>query len=564
MERYIPSEAIELSIVGSPQHRPCVSLIANCRAIINYTSRENETVIEKANGGIDIYSMGDDRTDGVLTVYSASRADAEIIEEIRRRKIPCYIYPRIEGSAKLNMPLIRGIGTDPVDNVTVDMDLDLGGATLLYMIEGDSTTGFYLRKVEEQAFPYLRGVVTGNGEVAEFPTGRGYASFNEVLNHIPDSALSNIHDSPWASNEWELTAGTYDVDGGYKPSPWRDGSSLWLKGVAGCWESGNMNLGFINGHSHLSFLYRLEGTLDVSINYGGGVLDMFQVTSGSGYYTKKLTRQGTFPTATVRFAISSGNWAEIDAPQFINFLGKHYVQYRAAVLGDGDYVQGAKGVISDWSLFVDCDIGSDMCPSGTAANRDGVVYVAGLCQPAWENKETTYKNTLAFAEGYDGSSIELRFGADNIGESVMLFINGATSFFVSVAGHVLGDTYAWMLYSGYENGTAKAWVHVIRLRNGAEYRTHGTGITSFIKRVYLGCRSSAGYNFDGIIGGVTAGSCRWDEAPHVVERLADYANLDYMRRLAGRKFRLLNGLSPRAVDRQFWEGPISIQEIEAI
>lgn len=569
MERYVPADKIQLSIVGSPAHRPNLSLVANCSALVKLSSRENENVIQKSGGGADVYSMGRDEIDGVLNVLSASRADAELIEEIRERKIPVYIYPRIEGSVRFLMPLVRGIGTDPVDDITVTHALTLAANTTLYMIEGDASTGYHLRAVAAADFPFMRGVASSNCEVTEFPAGRGYTALRPVKNFIPDSAFATWADAPYIAGEWSFSGGVFDTTVGSKTSPWHDGLSMWLYTTASTLGSPAFVLNNVTTAASLSFFYRVSGTLQVTIDYGGGTTDVYTVLSGSGYFTDVTAKSGSFAVVNVKFVLTAGEYAEIAAPQLIHIQGEQCGQYRAVVMGSGNAVQGE---LTASSLKIESAIGfgMDVWPTQFATGDiDGVVCVSGLFQSLAVDIVNVNHSTIAFVDNTIASGLgdfELRFGSHASAEKFILLSGNTVRDTATVTGHQLGDVYGWVLYSGYDANAEGIGAKIVRLRDGAEYTVDATagGALAFPNRVYIGCRTTAGFNAQGIVGAVTVSSCLWREAGILADKLGDFGQVDYWRRLLGRQYRIRNTLSPKGVNREFWEGSLPFFQIEVI
>lgn len=568
MERYVPEDKIQLSIVGSPAYRPNISLVANCSALLNLGEEDNENAIKKSGGGSDIYRMGPGETNGSLIIKSASREDAEIIEEMRLRGIPVYIYPRIEGSVRCLMPLVRGIGTDPVDDITVTQALTLAADTTLYMIEGDASTGYHLRAVAASSFNYMRGVAASNCEVTGFPAGHGYASMRPAKNFIPDSAFATWADAPYIAGEWSFSGGVFDTTVGSKASPWHDGLSMWLYTTASTLEAPTFVLNNVTTAASLSFFYRVSGTLQVTIDYGGGTTEVYTILSGSGYFNDVTSESGSFAAVNILFTLTTGEYAEIAAPQLIHIEGEECGQYRAVIMGSGNAVQGE---LTAASLKIESAIGfgMDVWPTQfVTADIDGVVCVSGLFQSLATSIVMVNHSTIAFVDNTLAAAMgdfELRFGSHASAEKFILLAGGTVRDSVTVTGHRLGDVYGWVLYSGYNANTGGIGAKMVRLRDGAEYTaTSGAETLAFPNRIHIGCRTTAGYNAQGIIGAVTVSSCLWSEAGILADKLGDYGQVDYWRRLLGRKMRFRNTLSPKGVNREFWENTLPFFEIEAI
>jgi hypothetical protein len=269
------------------------------------------------------------------------------------------------------------------------------------------------------------------------------------------------------------------------------------------------------------------------------------------------------------FVLTAGEYAEIAVPQFVHILGEESGQYRACIVGSGNAVQGEL-TASALSIESAVGFGMDVWPQGSAADVDGVVVVAGLFEPNTEDLRNTNHSTIAFVDNTLAAGLgdfELRFGANTgtADDKFNLCSGGSVEDSALVAGHVLGDVYGWALYSGYDSNTGKIGATIVRLRDGAKYTLSWNGeVLAFPNRVHVGCRSSAGFNAQGIVGAVTLSACKWDEAPAIAESLGDYKQVDYWRRLLGRQMKLKNTLSPRAVSREFWENSVPFVEIDTI
>jgi hypothetical protein len=106
---------------------------------------------------------------------------------------------------------------------------------------------------------------------------------------------------------------------------------------------------------------------------------------------------------------------------------------------------------------------------------------------------------------------------------------------------------------------------LVKMSTGTSYLVEYAGGIGFANRLYVGCRSTAGYGSDSILSGVTVSSVSsLVNAKAIANRLGSLSVADLFRRTAGRWYQLEQQTTPRRFDRRGWSGQLIGREVKAI
>jgi len=578
MRAQTPSSTIECYVVVPPQYRPQLSTDIsflngnNLKATLTISQEKNENRIPLASGRVDIFQLGKPKNNLSLSITGADTETELVLDEIAARNIPVYVYPRAGAGLQFAMPLIRGLGTDPIDGPTVTYTLTTRAGTTIYMPHADAGHGLFLKAVDTAA-PLIDGVQSGNGTLTQIPTGRGMPFWKTRLNYFFDSLISGItYEAPYAAgSEWGAYTSASDVwgtDHGIKSSPWcTDANSYWTTSTTTTLRSYDFadSLWTLTEKS-LSFCYRVDGVMNVALKDSGGTARYsVNITSGSGRAMIDLTGTGSsYPSGYLEVSLTSGNYCEFSCPQLIDDSSldtSEYVPFLGTTSGS------VEAEIVACSLKVeDLDIGADsVAYTGTSADRDGVLFISGYCQPMFSGDYVVNSNlnTIIQSFGYD-TNLKLNIGYDgSTGLEWALYYDGTERQAVSISGHRQGDVYAFGLWSGYADGTANTQMYIVRLRDGATYG--GSYIGSMITCHTLWIGSDAGTaQSDCILSGITVESAKSSDCSNAVTRLSNAVVRNVIRNTCGRWYALDRNTSPKQYTPEANVGSYSCQEVRVI
>ena len=560
MNKPTVSSSVNCYIVVPPQYRPQLytginhDSSTNLKAAVQYTDRVNENLIPLAGGRTDVFQLGPVRKDILLSITGASAETELVLDEIIERNIPVYIYPRAGGGLQFAMPLVRGLGTDPIDGPTVTYTLTLRTGTTVYMPHADAGHGIYLKAVDTAA-PLIDGVQSTNGTMVQLPTGRGIPIWKPRLNYILNSLISGItHEVPYsAGSEWGAYTSASDVwgtDHGIKSSPWcADANSYWTTSTTTYLRSYTFgDFVYATLEKSLSFCYRVDGMMNVSLKDPGGTTRYsVNITTGSGRAMLDLTGVGiSYINAYLQVSLATGNYCEFSCPQLIDDSSldtSHYLPFLGTTSGS------VEAEIQACVLKVeDLDSAADSLPyTSTAGDRDGAMLISGYCQPMFDGDYVSSSNlqTIVQAFGY-GGSMKLNVGYDgSSGLEFALYYDATERQVAAITEHRLGDIYAFGLWSGYADGTANTQMRLVRLRDGATYGGSYIGSLLTCHTLYVGCDAGTAQS-DCILSAVTVEALDNDDCPTAVDRLADEAVRNVFRNSWGRWYHLAKATSPRA------------------
>ena len=572
MNAYTPRDGIDCFIVVPPQYRPQiytgVSFLNgnNLRAHVTITERKNENRIPLSSGRMDIFQLGKPRKDLSLKIVGSNPETERVIEEIVNRNIPVYIYPRSGGNLQLNVPLIRGLGTDPIDDATATFTLTTAAGTTVYMPRGDSGHGVYLEEIDATA-PLLDGTWTTNGTQGQLPTGRGMPFMRPFENLLKMSLMTTIvYEAPYsAGNEWGAYTSAADVwgtDHGTRQSIWcADAMSYWTTSTTTTLRSYDFNTS--GGTTiHQSFCYRVDGTMQVVLKDSGGTSRWAKnVTTGSGRIQFPTTGIASYSGAYFEVTLTSGSYAGISCWQFVDGNSIDFTE-ALPFLGTSTAVEGE---ITANSLIVACDMGADSVPfTATVADRDGAVLASGYVQPMFSDAYALQGSVIAELTGYDHRCSGY-IGENGAGGLIFgLQTDGTSRDTATITGHQLGDIYAWGLYSGYADGTHATRFYCVRLRDDATYTSNYAESVMFPYQLSIGCNTSGAQQADSILAAVTVEANAWGNCRDAVDRLADCAVLNVIRNTTGRWFTLDRAISPKRYKADANSGTLTATEVRAI
>jgi hypothetical protein len=545
----------------------------NIRCFPAHSNRPNANLIELADGSIDVYRLGEDRHDVTIEVTAADDETMQVIEEIIRRGIPCCIYPRMEGSVQMSLPLIRGLGVDG-ENMTVTHTLTLAEDTILYMPHADSGRMLYMDRIAVAGLPIMDGVQTRAVLTSsQNPLGRGMyvPALGKNLLKAPNLNAVN-YTAPLPADGWRWAAGgdTWNTHAGMKASPWHDGYSYWTRSTNNYLYSNKFDLTTTTNKAFLvSFCYRVSGTLVAQVysSAGAALHSAITITSGTGrvQWPVPVITGAADTDCTLRFTLTAGEYAEIACPQIMTASPDAIGDYLPYLGGDETDVQPE---ITASQLKVEGDFGMDTAAySGDGSTWDGYMCVSGYIQPGYDVAYRANK-TIAFLERYLGATngdIELRFQPGGSFYQVALYSGGTLRDSETITTPTRGEAFAWTLYSGRTDGALVSGAYLISLLTGTEYNLTWAGGIGFANRLFIGCRSTAGYGADALLSGVTVSSANTVTAVRdLARRLGDPEVADLFRRTAGRWYRLVPAVSPRRHDRRMWEGTFNCTEVKAL
>ena len=577
MNSFTPTDGIACYLMVPPSYRPQFfadmrhSGGGNLLCYPAHSTRPNASLIPLYNGGADVFSKGPNRHDMELDVTAASDDTQNVIEEIERRNLPVCVYPREEGSVQVSLPLQRGIGVDG-QGMTVTHTLTFASGTIMYLPHFDAGRMVYMERVADGAYPLMDGFpIVGDSGAVQCPLGRGLFIPSVAKNLLKNTNLGSVaYAAPLPSDGWRWTAGgtTWDTHAGVKASPWHDGYSYWTRSTNNYLSSNKFELAATtNKQFNVSFCYRVSGTLTVQVYDSGGsaLHGTITITSGTGrvQWPVPVISGATSSDCTLRFTLTSGEYAEIACPQLITASPNAIGEY-PAYLGTDTAVQGE---ITASKLLVAGDFGMDTAAYvGDGSTWDGYICVSGYVQPGYA---VAYKadKTIAFLEQYLGATngdVELRFRPAGSFYELALFTGGTRRAGVSIDTPRRGEAFSWVLYTGRTDGALASGGMMVNLSSGASYSVSYAGGIGYANRLYIGSRSTAGYGSDSILSGVTVSSvASIVNARAVASRLANASARYLFRRTAGRQYRLTSNVTPRRFDTG-WEGKYSLTEIAAI
>lgn len=570
MNAYTPNDKIDCYIVVPPQYRPQiytgVSFLNgnNLRAQITFSTRSNENLIEKASGGIDVFRLGDERKDMSLKIVGSDTETELVIEEIIKRRIPVYLYPRCGGNLQLSAPLVRGLGVDPVDGATATFTLTIADGTTVYLPRGDSGHGVYLEEIDTSA-PLIDGLWTTNGVQSQLPAGRGMPFMGAYKNLLKDSLMTEIaHAAPYSAGlEWGAYTSASDVwgtDHGSRDSiHCADAKSYWTTSTTTTYRSWGFSL-VSASYVNISVCYRVNDTMSIKLKTSGGSILWSQaISAGSGRIQRSWLSNVTCAGAYLEFTLITGSFLEVDCPQIIHNTSVDVVEYQP-FLGTSS---SAEAEITGNNLTIDCDMGADsIATTATASSRDGAILASGYVQPMFSDDYSVTGSTFAEMISYSGS-IKARLDYDS-SFGFGLATDGVIRDRDTISDHELGDIYAWGLFSGYNNGVAATRLYAIRLRDKEKYVCNYASATMFMYRIILGNDVNTTNEANAVLQAVTVEAATWSDCKAAVNRLADSHVRNIIRNTIGRQYLLDRNISPKKYKSDANTGTLSATEVKAV
>ena len=216
-------------------------------------------------------------------------------------------------------------------------------------------------------------------------------------------------------------------------------------------------------------------------------------------------------------------------------------------------------------LTIDLDMGADLTPyTATAADRDGAILASGYIQPQMSEDYGGVGSVFCSMIGYD-ATFAAYLGAGGGGD----FIFGLQTDTISrdtavITDHVIGDVYAWGLWSGYRDGTAVTKLYIVRMRDGATYECDYATAIMFPHRIVIGADENKINQADSIISAVTVEAMEWNDCAAAVDRLGNNDIADIFRRSAGRWYHLTDATQYNQFSRQEYGGSLLATELRPI
>lgn len=552
---------LELDLLTCLTTRPRRWVRLPFRAKISLNRRPIEDVFESDTSRLFLTRRAPDAIDAVLELDSGqlTRDVMEQIEEIRRMNAPVYVYPRWPGPTQYLWPLRRNLSGDPTDAAYVGT---VGTSTTVYSVRASASRGVSLEAVDMTSPVVLPAVYTSETIESAFPLGQGLGIFKPRSNLVKNSLFGSL--TAYVPANWTATAGTPNTDMGVLTTSWLGVPALWMWGQTAIWTAASISL-TADMQLGISFGWKCDGVMTVKVNYDAGTDVTISVGPGAGYYRAQLAVPGVAASATIAVQGSTGmTYAEFSAPQIISGSFKN----DANSFFVGSTGLNTRGTISACTMHA---TGLDIEPhqgEATPGSPDGygMTAISGYVQPAWgQNFGTVYGLATLRGSRNGPSSVAAGFEkvAGDLGMFLKVYENGTAAATQSID-HTLGDTYAFLLYTGRKMvtgspvevlGCSIAKVGTPGTVSTAE-KTSAEGYTCF-DQVYLGeavVTHQTGNALDGIIGGYAVHSVRYVDIPLLVAQMANRDYVDLWRNLYSRQFRILPQLSPSPWERQKWGG----------
>jgi hypothetical protein len=554
---------LELDILTALTTRPRLWTRLSFPAKVTFSRRPVEDVFESDASRLFVTRRAPDAIDLTLDLDEGqlTREQEETLEEIRRLNAPVYVYPRWPGTAQYLWPLRRTVYGDPADATYTGTLVD--AYTTVYMVRASTSRGIYLQAIDPTSPVVMPGVYAAEHVETPFPLGQGIALLKPRANKVLNSLFGAI--TSYVPANWTATAGTPNTDMGVLATSWLGVPALYLWGQSVIWTSDSISL--TGGTSiALSFGYKCDGVLTVTLNYDAGTDAVISVGPGAGYYRAQVTVPVAATAATIVVKGSTGmTYGEFAAPQIV----------AAATGDDGEGVfygaagSGKKGALTACicraaSLDIEPHLGER-----TPGTPDGygITAISGYIQPLWkENTGSPYgiaelRNTR---NGPSTVSAAFSKAPGDLGMFLKIYIDGAVANTQSIS-HTRGDTYAFVLYSGRQQilGSPVATVGCQVAKVGtpgtiykAEDVTPTYAYTCF-NEVRIGeadVDDKTNCIADAICGGYCVHSVRYTDIAGMVAMMANRDYVDLWRQIAGRQYRMLPQLSPSPWQRQTWGG----------
>ena len=389
----------------------------------------------------------------------------------------------------------------------------------------------------------------------------------ELKNLLKNSLMSSItYEAPYsAGNEWGAytsAADAWGTDHGTRTSIWcADAKSYWTKSTTTTLRSFDFNTS--GGTTiHLSFCYRVNGSMSIVLRDSGGTARWSRaISSGSGRAQLSTTGIASYAGAYFEITLASGAFCEISCMQFIDGNSIDIAEYQP-FLGTSTTTEAE---ITGNDLTISLDMGADILPyTATTADRDGAIIASGYLQPQMSEDYGLQGSVFCTMVGYD-ASFSAYIGASGGGSFIFGLQTDATSRdTATITGHVIGDVYAWGLWSGYTDGTAATRLYCVRLRDGATYTCDYALAIMFPYQIVVGAAKLKDYQADSVLQAITVESIEWANGGTAVDRLADEGVLNVARSTIGRWYTLDKNTSPKRYKAGANEGTYTGTEVRAI
>lgn len=576
--RYSPANAVEAYLMVPPQFQEQIyaGLVnragTNLRCVVISTPRENAKQNNFSDGTSEYLSFGEDRWDMTVSFTKNDRVSEMLVERIRKLNVPVYIYPRAAGTMQFGLPLIRGLGTDPVETPTVTNARAVATGTTMYLPRSVSGMGEKLYAAEDPCL--MPGFPSGSNYLLPFVLGSGLGVFRPRVNLIKYSSLNAVTQSGvcpidgWCAAGSGGTAGT---DRDLNDSPWLPGEKTW-------WTTNSLSqlhsykfpLTSLTGDPYFSCFAMVdgEGVVRIVDTSSSTVLASRSIPAGSGRFETNFTgiTPGSYASCRLEIQLASGAYLEIGHMTLINPGSDVLATYLPYLSTDS----AAYGELTADGLLVEDMVfrNNYQRPTSTGASRDNALSFSCFYQPCFGVGTQIARRTIMFADHYTTSSlgdIEAAFQYYSGNHEFALYAGGIRVAGATVSDFREGDVFAVVLGSGNDGSSAKSQLNAVNMRTGDTYTT--TALTTTLQRahrVFLGRRSTSDLQCDGIIGGFTVDSVPFSKLTAYAQRLGNDDLMDLSRRTAGRWYHLKQNTTYRKFTRQAYEGSLYLEEARAI
>ena len=565
------STTLTCEIVTHPDYPPRRHLTLPIKARVQTRLRSIEERVELFDGSIDIIKYGEPMLDLVLEVpqCALSADDIRLLEEIQARNIPVMVYSGAVGGTLFTASLSS---YDSLRNHDYTIENGDWNATSVKLLEvrGDASTGWNLasipRPVDGTHAIFKRSIAheDANGFSYDFPLGKAYYAYGNLLNKLVDSTFSDV--GAVGTESWVLDAG------------------LTATTAENSWIGESVDTLIIeNAGGGAGLPYEVNSILCEDIQAGYNYVAAVGYSSNGtilaevGWYTAAdaLISTETIQATTVGSGVG---WVTINAPATATKARMVLTQVTGTVA-----TFSCPCLMTSFSAAVDADLSS----AGVLLTREALIAQAGGSFLSFNIPETTVTKgteTVTVLYGYGLPNWEVGAGDDETSRNTFLclentdiddtlhcglyydgsdnkfFVGADATYEARVLAHSIGDVWFFALHWGH--GTTGAEITVYNLTAGTnDSKEITSGVAEIYNKLYIGHMPDHRHAFNGLIGGVNIATIADSDLSNFFDRMTNPDLIDLFAMTNGRYYTIENTLTPSPWERRKYSGNISLKQV---
>ena len=554
MDKYTQRTQVTCDIVTEVNTRPRLFHRLNRRPIPTVKETANETDLELASGNIETYRLGEDAQSITLALKKINKEGRMFLRELRRRGMRVYVYPYLSGALQGYYPLLKGVGGDPSDaTFTGEIEDD----TTVYIPRADAGFGWYLEEYDYDDGAFLSSIPTSTGVSSELSLGRGVVLLRPRENSVENSLFGDVTSGVPAN--WSYTEGASPpTTAGVITDGWMGVPALWTSDRHFQWRSDVMTCPPAGTFMALSYGWRCDGIIQVTVDFVGAGSEDFTHTEGSGYehQTVEVPVGATGVRLCIDLQPGDATYGEFTAPQLIKSDAAD-IRYYPAFMGSSG--TDTTGEITDTELTATGHFGADV---------DTAVMVSGVIAPLFpEDKDDRARPLFRLSNSNSGSTISCCVKEETADTKIAIYQDGVSKATASFT-HELGKEYAVVFIAGFvDSGTYKMQAKIREIGSSTTVTAEATSSLVpyiFFDTLEIGSENDSDNTANSVIQEIIVSACDYSDGDDAVEHLANSDAVDMGNMTRGKLYSIETELSPSAWERGYHDGKMTCKQVKVL